>query len=202
VGRLCRQHLVRRRRHGPRRLVGRFLADAGGAIVWDLGANTGRFSRIAAGLGRDVVSWDIDPAAVERNYRQVRRDGDERVLPLVLDLANPSPGLGWANEERRSVPERANADVVLALALVHHLAIGRNVPLDRIASFFARLAPQLVIEFVPKDDPMVRTLLATREDVFDDYTMDGWRHSPAPGGRRRGAGSSTPRTLFRMARRR
>ena len=156
-------------------LVGRFLADAGGAVVWDLGANTGRYSRIAAGLGRDVVSWDIDPAAVERNYRQVRRDGDERVLPLVLDLANPSPGLGWANEERRSVPERANADVVLALALVHHLAIGRNVPLDRIASFFAGLAPQLVIEFVPKDDPMVRTLLATREDVFDDYTIDGFR---------------------------
>ena len=122
-------------------LVGRFLADAGGAVVWDLGANTGRYSRIAAGLGRDVVSWDIDPAAVERNYRQVRRDGDERVLPLVLDLANPSPGLGWANEERRSVPERANADVVLALALVHHLAIGRNVPLDRIASYFAGARP-------------------------------------------------------------
>src|SRR6476659_3184519 len=71
-------------------LVGRFLADAGSAVVWDLGANTGRYSRIAAGLGRDVVSWDIDPAAVERNYRQVRRDGDERILPLVLDLANPS----------------------------------------------------------------------------------------------------------------
>ena len=185
-------------------LVGRFLADAGGAVVWDLGANTGRYSRIAAGLGRDVVSWDIDPAAVERNYRQVRRDGDECVLPLVLDLANPSPGLGWANEERRSVPERSNADVVLALALVHHLAIGRNVPLDRIASYFAGLAPQLVIEFVPKDDPMVRTLLATREDVFDDYTMDGFRtafdrawevvdESPVSG---------TPRTLYRMARRR
>src|SRR6188474_364034 len=84
-------------------LVGRFLTDAGGERVWDLGANTGRFSRIAAGLGRDVVAWDIDPAAVERNYRQVRRDGEERILPLVLDLANPSPGLGGADEERRSV---------------------------------------------------------------------------------------------------
>jgi len=184
-------------------LVGRFLADAGGAVVWDLGGNTGRYSRIAAALGRDVVSWDIDPAAVERNYRQVRRDGDERVLPLVLDLANPSPGLGWANEERRTVAERSNADVALALALVHHLAIGRNVPLDRIAGFFEGLAPQLVIEFVPKDDPMVRTLLATREDVFDDYTMDGFRSAFRAGWEvlDEAPVSGTPRTLFRMARR-
>jgi hypothetical protein len=183
-------------------LVRRFLADAGGSGVWDLGANTGRYSRIAAGLGRDVVSWDIDPAAVERNYREVRRAGEERILPLVLDLANPSPGLGWANEERRALADRANADIVLALALVHHLAIGRNVPLERISSYFAELAPQLIIEFVPKDDPMVRTLLATREDVFADYTMDVFRaafgadweiadEAPVAG---------TPRTLFRMNR--
>jgi hypothetical protein len=181
-------------------LVGRFVAATGGATVWDLGANTGRYSRIASGLGRNVVSWDIDPAAVERNYRQVRRDNEERILPLVLDLANPSPGLGWADEERQSVADRSNADVVLALALVHHLAIGRNVPLERIAAYFARLAPQLIIEFVPKDDPMVRTLLATREDVFEDYTMDGFtaafagrwdvsEESPVAG---------TARTLFRL----
>ena len=183
-------------------LVGRFLADAGGERVWDLGANTGRFSRIAAGLGRDVVAWDIDPAAVERNYREVRRDGEERILPLVLDLANPSPGLGWADEERKSLADRATADVVLALALVHHLAIGRNVPLGRIATYLAELAPNLVIEFVPKDDPMVRTLLATREDVFPDYTIEGFRaafaetwqivdEAPVTG---------TPRVLFRMRR--
>ena len=96
-------------------------------------------------------------------------------MPLVLDLANPSPGLGWGGEERRTLEERSNADVVLALALVHHLAIGRNVPLERIAGYFARLAPGLVIEFVPKEDPMVRKLLATREDVFADYTLDGFR---------------------------
>ncbi|HET9346166.1 MAG TPA: hypothetical protein VFO05_10715 [Candidatus Limnocylindrales bacterium] len=156
-------------------LVRRFLADAGGEVVWDLGANTGRYSRIAASLGRDVVAWDIDPAAVERNYRQVKADSEERILPLVLDLANPSPGVGWADEERRSVLDRANADVALALALVHHLAIGRNVPLDRISEFFARLAPNLIVEFVPKDDPMVRTLLATREDVFTNYTIEGLR---------------------------
>jgi SAM-dependent methyltransferase len=183
-------------------LVGRFLIDAGGERVWDLGANTGRYSRIAASLGRDVVAWDIDPAAVERNYRQVRRNGEERIIPLVLDLANPSPGLGWAGQERRSVAERANADVVLALALVHHLAIGRNVPLERISAFFAELGPNLIIEFVPKDDPMVRTLLATREDVFPDYTIDGMRESLQEAWRIEEEVSieGTPRSLLRLSR--
>ena len=148
------------------------------------------------------MAWDVDPAATERHYRLIRRDGIETILPLVLDLANPSPGLGWAGQERRSLEERSNADVVLALALVHHLAIGRNVPLDLIAAFFARLAPALVIEFVPKEDPMVSKLLATREDVFPDYTIDGFRAAfghhfviaeevPVSG---------TTRVLFRMAR--
>jgi SAM-dependent methyltransferase len=179
------------------------LDAAGGRVVWDLGANTGRFSRIAAGLGRRVVAWDIDPAATERHWRLVKRDGTTDVLPLVLDLGNPSPGLGWANAERRSVIDRSDADVVLALALVHHLAISRNVPLDRLADFFASIAPGLVIEFVPKDDPMVRRLLATREDVFPDYTLDGFRAAFA---RRFEIAEEAPiegvtRVLFRMTRR-
>jgi SAM-dependent methyltransferase len=184
-------------------LVRRLLGAAGGTVVWDLGANTGRFSRIAAALGRNVVAWDVDPAATERHYRLVRRDSTESVLPLVLDLANPSPGLGWAGEERRSLAERSNADVVLALALVHHLAIGRNVPLERIADYVAGLARGLVIEFVPKEDPMVRKLLATREDVFPDYTLDGFR--AAFGARfeiaEEAPVTGTSRILFRLIRR-
>jgi SAM-dependent methyltransferase len=156
-------------------LVREFLRETPGERVWDLGANTGRFSRIAADLGRRVVAWDVDPAATERHYRRVRADGTTTILPLVLDLANPSPGLGWANAERRSLGDRADADIVLALALVHHLAISRNVPLERLADFFAGLAPGLIVEFVPKDDPMVRRLLATREDVFPDYTIEAFR---------------------------
>jgi SAM-dependent methyltransferase len=184
-------------------LVRQFLDAAGGDVVWDIGANTGRFSRIAADLGRRVVAWDVDPAATERHYRLIRRDGTESIVPLVLDLANPSPGLGWGGEERRTLEDRSNADVVLALALIHHLAIGRNVPLERVAGYFARLAPGLVIEFVPKEDPMVRKLLATREDVFADYTLDGFRtafgtlfdieeEAPVTG---------TARVLLRMSRR-
>jgi hypothetical protein len=128
-----------------------------------------------ASLGRRVIAWDIDPAATERHYQRIRRDGTTGILPLVVDLGNPSPALGWANSERRSFVEREDADVVLALALVHHLAISRNLPLDRLADFFASLGRGLIIEFVPKDDPMVRKLLATREDIFPDYTLDGFR---------------------------
>ena len=184
-------------------LVREFLAAAGGDRVWDLGANTGRFSRIAASLGRRVVAWDVDPAATELHYRRIRADGTTSILPLVLDLGNPSPGLGWANAERRSLQDRADADVVLALALVHHLAISRNVPFDRLADYFADLAPGLVIEFVPKDDPMVRRLLATREDVFPDYTIEAFR---AAFGRRFEILAEAPiegvsRSLLRMRRR-
>ena len=156
------------------RLVAEFLDRTTGSTVWDLGANTGRFSRIAADGGRNVVAMDIDPAAVDRNYRALRKEGREDILPIVMDLADPSPALGWAHEERASLTDRAAADTLLALALVHHLAIGRNIPLPRIAEQLAKLAPQLIIEFVPREDPMVRQLLATREDVFPDYNSDGF----------------------------
>jgi len=143
-------------------------------VVWDLGANTGVYSRIAAEVGAQVLSFDVDPACVERNYRNVRKEKLQTLLPLRLDLVNPSPSQGWAHEERSSLAARANADCVLALALIHHIAISNNVPLDKIAEYFARLAKNLVIEFVPKSDAKVKTLLATREDVFPQYTREGF----------------------------
>ena len=161
------------------RTVEAMLRASAGSRVWDLGANTGRFSRIAAGLGKGVLAFDIDPGAAELHYRAIRRERTETILPLVADVANPSPGLGWAGTERRSLADRANADVIHALALIHHLAIGRNVPLEAIAAWFARLAPEAIVEFVPKGDPMVDFLLASREDVFPDYTLDGFRAAMA-----------------------
>jgi ribosomal protein L11 methylase PrmA len=157
------------------RLVGELVTAVPGDRVWDLGANTGRFSRIAAEAGKRVVALDIDPAAAERHFRVVREAARTDILPLVADIANPSPPLGWAGRERRSLLERADADGILALALVHHLAIGRNVPLPMILDLFAELAPWAIVEFVPKDDPMVRRLLATRQDVFPDYSLEGFR---------------------------
>ena len=157
------------------RLVDEFVREAEGPRVWDLGANTGRYSRIAADAGKRVIAFDIDPAAAERNYRAVRSEGRGDILPLILDIANPSPGIGWAGRERRSLLERADPDIGLALALVHHLAISRNVPLSMVLGWFADLAPWAVVEFVPKEDPMVRRLLASRRDVFPDYTLEGFR---------------------------
>ncbi|MFQ5948008.1 MAG: SAM-dependent methyltransferase [Acidimicrobiia bacterium] len=155
-------------------LVEEFVTEADPSSLWDLGANTGRFSRIAAARGIPTVAFDVDPASVQVAYRTVVNDGETNLLPLVLDLTNPSPGIGWAGRERADLVSRGPTDVVMALALVHHLAIGNNVPLDRIVSFFAELAPRLIVEFVPKSDPKVRLLLGAREDIFDDYTQRGF----------------------------
>lgn len=153
-----------------------FVAEAVDAhqpeTVWDLGANTGRFSRIAAESGARTLAFDVDPAAVEKGYRACRDDGPTNILPLVLDLTNPSPGIGWEHAERKSVMDRGPADMALALALVHHLAISNNVPLPRLAGFFSQLCETLVVEFVPKSDEQVQRLLVTREDIFDDYTQE------------------------------
>jgi hypothetical protein len=141
------------------------------SVVWDLGANDGTFSRLAVARGIQVLSFDVDPAAVEKNYRRTVEHGERCLVPLVMDLTNPSPACGWAGQERQSLEDRGPADLAFALALVHHLAIGHNVPFDSLAAFFASVARALVIEFVPKEDSQVQRMLATREDVFDGYTQ-------------------------------
>jgi len=155
-------------------LVRKLVAASSPRTVWDLGGNTGRFSRLAVAAGAHVVSWDLDPAAVEKSYLHLKQEGPRPLLPLLLDLTNPSAAIGWANEERMSLAQRGPVDLVMALALIHHLAISNNVPLERIADFLAPLAPRLLIEFVPKGDSQVQRLLATREDIFDRYTPEAF----------------------------
>jgi len=144
------------------------------AVVWDLGANTGVFSRLAAASGAFVVATDSDPLVVDRIWCDIVEVGETRILPLVDDLTNSSPDLGWNLAERASLVARGPADLVMALALVHHLAIGNNVPLDRIAGVLGRLGRRVLVEFVPKSDSQVRRLLATRRDIFPDYTEEGF----------------------------
>lgn len=158
-------------------IVTSFLARVRPTTVWDLGANTGHFSKIAGQAGSSVVAFDLDPAATERLYLEVEKGTARHVLPLVLDLTNPSPGIGWANRERMSLEERGPVDMVLALALVHHLAISNNLPLEKVAGFFRKLSPRLAIEFVPKEDPKVQQLLASREDIFPCYTQAGFEEA-------------------------
>lgn len=154
---------------GKKSLVRSYLEAAKPKRVWDMGANTGVFSRIASQGGILSVAFDIDPAAVEINYQQVKSSEESRLLPLVLDLTNPSPSLGWDNTERRGLLARGSVDCAMALALVHHLAISNNVPLPRVASFFAGICRWLIIEFVPKSDSQAQRLLRSREDIFHEY---------------------------------
>jgi hypothetical protein len=154
-----------------KQIVAEFIDRIGPSSVWDLGANVGVFSRIASDKGIPTISFDMDSAAVENNYLECVRREETNILPLVLDLTNPSPGIGWGNEERLSLAERGPADSVLALALVHHLVISNNVPFSRIAEFLGGICSSLIIEFVPKSDSQVQRLLATREDIFPGYTQ-------------------------------
>ncbi|MEW5912842.1 MAG: SAM-dependent methyltransferase [Thermodesulfobacteriota bacterium] len=144
-------------------LVRQMLAAAGPRTVWDLGANTGLYSRVAAETAGLVVSFDLDMAAVEQNFRRCQQDGERRILPLVMDLNNPSPDLGWDWCERDSLAVRGPAEAALALALVHHLVIGNNLPFARIAALLARLCRWLVVEYIPPDDSQVQRLLANRQ---------------------------------------
>jgi len=157
-----------------RDLVTAMLRGRGVRTVWDLGANTGEYSRAARAEAERVIAFDVDPGAVERNYRRVRAENELGILPLLMDLTNPSPALGWGHRERLSLEQRGPADGLLALALVHHLAIGHNLPLGRIAETFARLGRHLVIEFVPKEDSQVQRMLRSRPDIFPHYTREGF----------------------------
>ena len=157
-----------------KQLVGEWTKRVQPKITWDLGANNGVFSRVVSSACPYVVSFDIDPAAVEQNYRQMKNDKTENLLPLLLDLTNPTPAIGWANRERESFGARGPADLVLALAVIHHLAISNNVPLPQLADFFAETGKWLVIEFVPKPDSQVQKLLVSRKDIFPDYTREGF----------------------------
>jgi hypothetical protein len=152
-------------------LVSGYLDFLKPKVIWDLGANTGVFSRISSNKGIPTISMDIDPGCVETNYLQALEKGEKNLLPIWVDLNNPSPGIGWDNKERMSLQERGPVDTILVLALIHHLAISNNVPLLNIARFFSNICQSLIIEFVPKSDFMVQKMLATREDIFPDYTQ-------------------------------
>ncbi|MBU1007683.1 SAM-dependent methyltransferase [Candidatus Dependentiae bacterium] len=151
------------------KIIADFLDQSNPKTVWDLGGNDGTFSRTAMKKNMSVVTFDIDPASIEKNYLKVKKNNETNMLPLLLDLTNPSPGIGWHHSERLSLIQRGPVDLVMGLALIHHIAISNNVPFDKIAYLFSELGRSLIIEFVPKTDKKVQKLLATREDIFTKY---------------------------------
>ncbi len=157
-----------------KRMVTEFVSRVNPKMSLDLGANTGIFSQVMAKFGVYTISSDMDSMAVEKNFNSLSKQ-EGRILPLVIDLTNPSAGIGWGNLERKSFLERCEpVDLVLALALVHHLAIGNNLPFGHIAEVFKGLGKYLIVEFVPKADSQVVRLLSQREDIFGEYSQENF----------------------------
>ncbi|MBK7557109.1 MAG: class I SAM-dependent methyltransferase [Chitinophagaceae bacterium] len=155
-------------------LVKTFISDLKYGHVIDLGANDGHFSSLFA-PGIQVIATDADPNCINDLYLRSRQDGRANILPLVIDFTSPSPAIGWNNAERESITSRLKADLVLALALVHHLAIAKNVPLHLIAAWLQPMGEHLIIEFVPKTDEKVKLLLQNRKDIFDKYDLENFK---------------------------
>lgn len=155
-------------------LVRTFVRETSARTVWDVGCNTGNYSAVALSAGaQSVIGFDADQLAVDACHTRARAQG-LNLTALVMDLTNQTGCQGWRQQERQGLEQRARADGVMALALIHHLAIGRNIPLDQIAQWLVSFAPAGVVEFVAKDDEMVQRLLSTREDIFPNYTAENF----------------------------
>lgn len=159
-------------RAAKRRMVAAFCERVKPARILDLGCNTGEYAQLALSAGAGMaVGMDYDQGALAKAHRRAVDNG-LNLLPLWQDAANPSPGNGWRGAERSAMADRSRFDAVLALAVEHHLAIGRNIPLEDVVDYLVGLAPQGIVEFVPKDDPMIKTMLALRGDIFADYSQE------------------------------
>jgi hypothetical protein len=153
------------------------VAEERPRLVWDLGCNEGRHSRIAAETADYVVAMDADSLVVDRLYRALREEAQERILPLTVNIVDPSPALGWRGLERRPLLERGRPDLTLALALIHHVSIAGNVPVAEFLDWLRGSTRSLVIEFVSPEDPMARRLLARkRPGDHPDYRADWFEH--------------------------
>lgn len=141
------------------------------SLLYDLGSNDGKYSRIAQEYCSNIISFDIDNNCVNRNYLNGKNEENSHILPLILDLNNPSSAIGFGCEERKSINERGPATCVMALALIHHIVISNNVPFSSAANWLTKLGQYLIIEFVPKEDSQVEKLLKTRRDIFDEYNQ-------------------------------
>jgi ribosomal protein L11 methylase PrmA len=158
-----------------------FVADVAAAerpaLSWDMGCNDGAYSRLVAEHSDKVVAFDFDHATVEALYRSLKQEGDTRILPLVGNLADPSPGLGWRGLERRTLADRGAPDLMLALALIHHVSISANIPIAEFLEWVKDLGSTLLIEFPKRTDPMVRALLANKQEGANaDYDLDNFEN--------------------------
>jgi len=157
-----------------REILSSMLCLAKAKSIWDLGANDGTYSRLAASTNAQTIAFDLDHMAIEKNYNFIKNNSIKNLLPLILDLNNPSPNIGFANKERVAISERQRPDLIIMLAVIHHMVISNNVPMPALAEWLASISGNLIIEFVPKEDSQVKRLLETRDDIFVEYHETGF----------------------------
>lgn len=155
-----------------------FVASALGtkrwSLVWDLGCNVGVFSRIAARSSNYVVAMDSDARSIDRLYVELKKEGAASILPLVVNVADLPGGMGWRATERKALPDRGKPDICLCLALIHHLVIAANIPMQELIRWFSDLRASLIIEFIDREDPMVQRLMRNKEETYQDYTKESF----------------------------
>jgi len=160
-----------------KKVIQQWLEKINPASVADFGANKGEFSKLAAAKNIYTIATDFDPTCINTLYQEIKSGTIKNILPLILDLSKPSPAIGVNNKERESFINRTHVDMAFALALIHHLAIGKNIPFDKIAALFQKMCIYLLIEFVPKEDEKVQFMLQQKEDIYKDYTEENFTTS-------------------------
>jgi hypothetical protein len=153
------------------------LSEGRRHLVWDLGANDGHFSRLASRFADLVIAADADQLVVDRLFAELSAEGPKNILPLLFDLSNPSPGLGWRGRERRPLEERGRPDLVLMLAVLHHLVVAGNLPLSEVVDWLASLRSEIILEWVPPTDPMAKRLAVNKREgeIHSDYNEESLR---------------------------
>jgi hypothetical protein len=155
-------------------IVVNLLSDLKPQILWDLGANDGFFTQMTSKYCQYSVALDLDLSCIENMYHSLRQQKNTSILPLHIDIANSSPGIGWENEERKSLIQRGPCDVAIALALIHHLLVSAGIPLNKLVMFFQRICHQLVIEYIPPSDPKFHQICQTNPNDFSFFTEDAF----------------------------
>jgi hypothetical protein len=152
------------------KIIQQWLTEINGIkTAFDLGANEGEFSNLIANKEIDTIAVDFDHLVINRLYKKIKTSKQKHILPLIADLSNPSPAIGVNNKERQSFIERTKVDLTLALALIHHLAIGKNIPFSLMVEMFAEITDYLIIEFIPKEDAKVKLMLMHKTDIYKKY---------------------------------
>lgn len=153
-------------------ILEKLLSNLKPKVLWDLGSNEGFFTEAISKHSQYAVAFDFDLTCIEMMYNRLRNQRNETILPIHMDLANPSPGIGWDGKERKGVIERGPCDVAMALALIHHLIVSSNIPLNKLVEFFKNICRDLIIEYIPPFDPKFKQICQTNPLDFSFFTEE------------------------------